>query len=199
MFIVFESLSPCIFKSVLKLSEVKLVCEHRFVVFIAENVSNCYNMFTFKLYAGSAILRRRFTSIARCDARFWDDWMRKPEQRRSRSCIRPEIPRSSTFGRLGTSKLVHTPTIDITWCHLINRLWILNKKNWSYDIIQPICLSVFNNMEMFIAVPSNYWTRIYPELNQCIQVLYQCCAVEKPFKQITLLVVYPSKPSNKQI
>ncbi|KAK2176493.1 hypothetical protein NP493_659g01051 [Ridgeia piscesae] len=35
---------------------------------------------------------------------FWDDWMRHPDQRRDRTCIRPEIPRTSTFGRIGISK-----------------------------------------------------------------------------------------------
>ncbi|KAJ7985387.1 hypothetical protein DPEC_G00351530 [Dallia pectoralis] len=34
---------------------------------------------------------------------FWDDWMRQPEQRRERSCIRPEISRTLTFGRKGVS------------------------------------------------------------------------------------------------
>ncbi|XP_037549632.1 alpha-1,3-mannosyl-glycoprotein 2-beta-N-acetylglucosaminyltransferase b [Nematolebias whitei] len=34
---------------------------------------------------------------------FWDDWMRQPEQRRNRSCIRPEISRTITFGRKGVS------------------------------------------------------------------------------------------------
>ncbi|KAG6923481.1 mannosyl (alpha-1,3-)-glycoprotein beta-1,2-N-acetylglucosaminyltransferase [Chelydra serpentina] len=34
---------------------------------------------------------------------FWDDWMRQPEQRRSRSCIRPEVSRTMTFGRKGVS------------------------------------------------------------------------------------------------
>ncbi|XP_070778341.1 alpha-1,3-mannosyl-glycoprotein 2-beta-N-acetylglucosaminyltransferase b isoform X3 [Enoplosus armatus] len=34
---------------------------------------------------------------------FWDDWMRQPEQRRDRSCIRPEISRTITFGRKGVS------------------------------------------------------------------------------------------------
>ncbi|KAG7501366.1 hypothetical protein JOB18_047620 [Solea senegalensis] len=34
---------------------------------------------------------------------FWDDWMRQPEQRRERSCIRPEISRTITFGRKGVS------------------------------------------------------------------------------------------------
>lgn len=36
-------------------------------------------------------------------AAFWDDWMRQPEQRRERSCIRPEISRTLTFGRKGVS------------------------------------------------------------------------------------------------
>ncbi|KAG5856614.1 alpha-1,3-mannosyl-glycoprotein 2-beta-N-acetylglucosaminyltransferase a [Anguilla rostrata] len=36
-------------------------------------------------------------------AAFWDDWMRQPDQRRDRSCIRPEISRTLTFGRKGVS------------------------------------------------------------------------------------------------
>ncbi|XP_034962896.2 alpha-1,3-mannosyl-glycoprotein 2-beta-N-acetylglucosaminyltransferase [Zootoca vivipara] len=34
---------------------------------------------------------------------FWDDWMRHPEQRQGRSCIRPEVSRTMTFGRKGVS------------------------------------------------------------------------------------------------
>lgn len=34
---------------------------------------------------------------------FWDDWMRQPEQRKGRACIRPEVPRTRTFGRDGVS------------------------------------------------------------------------------------------------
>ncbi|XP_078579935.1 alpha-1,3-mannosyl-glycoprotein 2-beta-N-acetylglucosaminyltransferase-like isoform X1 [Branchiostoma floridae x Branchiostoma japonicum] len=37
-------------------------------------------------------------------ASFWDDWMRHPDQRKDRACIRPEICRTSTFGRVGVSK-----------------------------------------------------------------------------------------------
>lgn len=36
-------------------------------------------------------------------AAFWDDWMRQPEQRRGRSCVRPEVSRTVTFGRKGVS------------------------------------------------------------------------------------------------
>ncbi|XP_058952070.1 alpha-1,3-mannosyl-glycoprotein 2-beta-N-acetylglucosaminyltransferase-like [Pocillopora verrucosa] len=35
---------------------------------------------------------------------FWDDWMREASQRKNRSCIRPEIPRTRTFGRVGVSR-----------------------------------------------------------------------------------------------
>ena len=37
-------------------------------------------------------------------AAFWDDWMRHPDQRRERACIRPEIPRVVTFGKIGVSR-----------------------------------------------------------------------------------------------
>ncbi|PFX20732.1 alpha-1,3-mannosyl-glycoprotein 2-beta-N-acetylglucosaminyltransferase-like [Stylophora pistillata] len=35
---------------------------------------------------------------------FWDDWMREASQRKDRSCIRPEIPRTRTFGPVGVSR-----------------------------------------------------------------------------------------------
>eukprot|EP00795_Rhopilema_esculentum_P013361 gene13361-4214_t len=35
---------------------------------------------------------------------FWDDWIRDPHQRKNRACIRPEISRSKTFGRVGVSQ-----------------------------------------------------------------------------------------------
>nr|CAG4640874.1 EOG090X06K9 [Eulimnadia texana] len=34
---------------------------------------------------------------------YWDDWMRQPEQRKNRACIRPEISRTRTFGKIGVS------------------------------------------------------------------------------------------------
>lgn len=34
---------------------------------------------------------------------FWDDWMREPQQRKGRVCIRPEISRTYTFGEAGVS------------------------------------------------------------------------------------------------
>ncbi|RWS25063.1 alpha-1:3-mannosyl-glycoprotein 2-beta-N-acetylglucosaminyltransferase-like protein [Leptotrombidium deliense] len=34
---------------------------------------------------------------------FWDDWIRQPAQRKERACIRPEISRTKTFGKIGVS------------------------------------------------------------------------------------------------
>jgi hypothetical protein len=34
---------------------------------------------------------------------YWDDWMRLPTQRRERACIRPEVGRTKTFGKIGVS------------------------------------------------------------------------------------------------
>lgn len=34
---------------------------------------------------------------------WWDDWMREPPQRKGRVCIRPEVPRTYTFGDRGVS------------------------------------------------------------------------------------------------
>ena len=35
---------------------------------------------------------------------FWDDWIRQPQQRKERACIRPELSRTRTFGKVGVSK-----------------------------------------------------------------------------------------------
>lgn len=39
-------------------------------------------------------------------AAYWDDWMRRAEQRKNRACIRPEISRTamSQHGKAGVSK-----------------------------------------------------------------------------------------------
>ncbi len=34
---------------------------------------------------------------------YWDDWLRLPENRKGRACLRPEISRTYTFGQVGVS------------------------------------------------------------------------------------------------
>ena len=47
--------------------------------------------------------------------RFWDDWMRKPEQRRNRACIRPEVSRTgiSPEGKKGVSGYVIVTDVQL--------------------------------------------------------------------------------------
>ena len=35
---------------------------------------------------------------------YWDDWLRHPDRRHDRACIRPEVSRTYTFGEQGTSQ-----------------------------------------------------------------------------------------------
>ena len=41
--------------------------------------------------------------MAKWPKSYWDDWMRQPAQRKNRACIRPEISRTKTFGKVGVS------------------------------------------------------------------------------------------------
>jgi alpha-1,3-mannosyl-glycoprotein beta-1,2-N-acetylglucosaminyltransferase len=34
---------------------------------------------------------------------YWDEYMREPKVRKGRQCIFPEVPRTHTFGKVGTS------------------------------------------------------------------------------------------------
>lgn len=53
---------------------------------------------------GWMLLRETWAELEpKWPAAFWDDWMRQPEQRRGRACVRPEISRTLTFGRQGVS------------------------------------------------------------------------------------------------
>src|SRR6218665_3042758 len=67
--------------------------------------------------------------------RFWDDWMRHPDQRRDRTCIRPEISRTSTFGRQGVSKLV---TLCFLW-NLLLYFWEISFILLYYFIVINLC------------------------------------------------------------
>lgn len=53
---------------------------------------------------GWMLLREHWEELEpKWPASFWDDWMREPDQRRNRACIRPEVSRTLTFGRQGVS------------------------------------------------------------------------------------------------
>lgn len=76
---------------------------------------------------------------------FWDDWMREPMQRRGRACIRPEIPRTRTFGRIGVSNgqffdehlqhiMLNQKPVDFTKMDLTHLL----KQNYDKPFLQHV-------------------------------------------------------------
>ncbi|XP_060073454.1 alpha-1,3-mannosyl-glycoprotein 2-beta-N-acetylglucosaminyltransferase-like [Ylistrum balloti] len=62
---------------------------------------------------------------------FWDDWMRHQDQRKDRVCIRPEICRTSTFGKKGVSKGLYFEK-HLKHIKLNDQFVAFTKKNLSY-------------------------------------------------------------------
>ncbi|KAK6620244.1 hypothetical protein RUM44_006645 [Polyplax serrata] len=62
---------------------------------------------------------------------YWDDWIRKPEQRKDRACIRPELPRTKTFGKIGVSNGMFYEK-HLKFIKLNNRFVNFTKLNLSY-------------------------------------------------------------------
>jgi len=76
---------------------------------------------------------------------YWDDWMRNPAQRKGRACIRPEIPRTKTFGKVGVSnglffdkhlKFIELNTNPVDFVHL--DLSYLLKQNYDKNQVQVL-------------------------------------------------------------
>lgn len=76
---------------------------------------------------------------------FWDDWMRHPDQRKDRQCIRPEICRTSTFGKKGVSKglffekhlrYIHLNTKFVPFTQM--DLSYLNKEQYDQQFVQEV-------------------------------------------------------------
>lgn len=76
-------------------------------------------------------------------AAFWDDWMRHPEQRRDRACIRPEIPRVVTFGRIGVSRGQFFDE-HLKYIKLNNEFYPFTGRNLTYlmkDVYDPMFIN----------------------------------------------------------
>lgn len=75
---------------------------------------------------------------------YWDDWMRRPEQRQNRSCIRPEVSRTRTFGKIGVSNGMFYDKY-LKYIYLNDKNAEFTKKNLTYltkDVYDPNFLAV---------------------------------------------------------
>ncbi|XP_008477431.1 alpha-1,3-mannosyl-glycoprotein 2-beta-N-acetylglucosaminyltransferase [Diaphorina citri] len=62
---------------------------------------------------------------------YWDDWIRQPEQRKDRACIRPEISRTRTFGKIGVSNGMYFDK-HLKFIHLNDHFVPFTKLNLTY-------------------------------------------------------------------
>jgi len=69
--------------------------------------------------------------MAKWPKSYWDDWMRQPAQRRSRACIRPEIGRTKTFGKIGVSNGLFFEK-HLKYIHLNQDFYPFTKHDLSY-------------------------------------------------------------------
>ncbi|EDV29303.1 uncharacterized protein TRIADDRAFT_19831, partial [Trichoplax adhaerens] len=76
---------------------------------------------------------------------YWDDWMREPARRQNRVCIRPEISRTRTFGRIGVSQgqffdkylkhiNINTGKVDF----MSKDLSYLEKENYNSEFLETV-------------------------------------------------------------
>jgi len=96
-------------------------------------------------------------------AAFWDDWLRDPEQRKDRACIRPEICRTKTFGRVGVSngqfydkhlKFIKLNDRDVDWSK--QDLTYLRKDNYDKQFFDEInALPLVSLMQLRVS-PDQY-------------------------------------------
>ena len=112
---------------------------------------------------------------------YWDDWMRQPAQRRNRACIRPEISRTKTFGKIGVSNglffdkhLKYIVLNDNPISFLQKDLNYLHKDAYDNEMNKVLAKSElvpFQNLKVFAAEHGNADIRGDQELS--IKVIYK--------------------------
>lgn len=93
------------------------------------------------------MMTRKFWNEVRSDwpLGFWDDWLREPQVRKGRACIRPEISRTYTFGATGVSlgqfyfmylQHIQLNTVPVAWQE--KDLSYLNKETYDKNLIATV-------------------------------------------------------------
>uniref|UniRef100_A0A0X3NLM5 Alpha-1,3-mannosyl-glycoprotein 2-beta-N-acetylglucosaminyltransferase n=1 Tax=Schistocephalus solidus TaxID=70667 RepID=A0A0X3NLM5_SCHSO len=91
---------------------------------------------------------------------YWDEFLRTPEVRKNRSCIRPEISRTITFGSSGVSggqfynthlrfiqlNQQHVPFSNLNLSYLFPHVYNPNFHRQVYQDAQPISISSLSNL-----------------------------------------------------
>ncbi|GAA42431.2 alpha-1 3-mannosyl-glycoprotein beta-1 2-N-acetylglucosaminyltransferase [Clonorchis sinensis] len=98
---------------------------------------------------------------------FWDDYLRKPEVRKDRACLRPEVGRTTTFGRFGVSKGQYFAKY-LGSMHLNQNSFGFTKQDLSY-LLEPFYTSSWLRTvydEALEINPSKLYTKQFPVENK---------------------------------
>lgn len=101
---------------------------------------------------------------------FWDEYLRKPYVRKNRSCLRPEVSRTITFGRMGISKgqffdaYLKTMILNNQWQNFLRmdlsylhepnytRRWLDSVYNMSVEI--PLSQFLKDDLPLILTTPA---------------------------------------------
>ncbi|OON13790.1 GNT-I family protein, partial [Opisthorchis viverrini] len=98
---------------------------------------------------------------------FWDDYLRQPEVRKDRACLRPEVGRTKTFGRFGVSKGQYFAKY-LESMHLNQNSFGFTKQDLSYLLEPSYTGSWLHTVykEAFEISPSKLYTKQFPAENK---------------------------------
>ncbi|CAG9865279.1 unnamed protein product [Phyllotreta striolata] len=111
---------------------------------------------------------------------YWDDWIRDPSQRKGRSCIRPEISRTRTFGKTGVS----------------NGMFF--EKHLKYIKLneEPV---PFTKMDLSYLLKDNYDNEFVKKVYQSPVINYEDLKADKVDYEDPYRIVYRSREEYKRI
>lgn len=100
----------------------------------------------------------------------WDDWIRLPDQRRGRACLRPEISRTYTFGAKGVSKGQFFST-HLSSIFLNNEFVPFTKMDLSYLLKDTFDTEFFQKVQSSKLITDYKQAKQYT--NQDLKILYK--------------------------
>jgi len=90
--------------------------------------------------------------MAKWPKSYWDDWMRQPAQRKGRACIRPEVGRTKTFGKIGVSNGLFYEK-HLKYIHLNQEFYPFTKNDLSYLVREQYDAHMAKELARLTVVP----------------------------------------------
>ena len=104
---------------------------------------------------------------------YWDDWMRREEQTLGRQCIRPEVSRTSNFGKNGASQSFH-------FNKHVSRV-IHATEEEAID---------FSKLDFTYLEPENYYRMVFERMSKAVQLKFSNYLTSRP-QDNDVIAFYP--------